>query len=67
MKSIAEQQQQKIWSIEQQSHFHLIFDPFLILNLENLVLIWTQVEENHSQLLRPSFTPKTDGLERVSC
>ena len=37
MKSIAEQQQQKIWSIEQQSHFHLIFDPFLILNLENLV------------------------------
>ena len=37
MKSIAEQQQQKIWSIEKQSHFHLIFDPFLILNLENLV------------------------------
>jgi len=24
-----------------------------------------EVEENHSQLLRPSFTPKTDGLERV--
>ena len=31
------------------------------------LLLTHQVEENHSQLLRPSFTPKTDGLERVSC